>query len=247
MFLLLAISATNVAAQYTYIVPVSGVASGFNSQYFTSVIAFNPTLAPVTLRYEAIYPAPGTTNCRLPSSLTVLPRGLVGLGPACFGLHALVVTSDQPLRVVEEVFATFLVKDATGNTFGRSELEPIEVATDWIAPEREAMIPLVRILTPPDKANIILVNPNDFVLIVRLHVERQELGKVVDSTLQLEPRSFLMTLVPPIPTPIPSGGIPQVFDAIHQITIRANGKFQAGVSNTYGGGTIYRAAVPLQP
>jgi hypothetical protein len=120
------------------------------------------------------------------------------------------------------------------------------VATDWIAPEREAMIPLVRILTPPDKANIIIVNPNDFALIVRLHVERQELGKVVDSTLQVEPRSFLMSPLPPIPTPIP-GGIPQIFDAIHQITIRANGKFQAGLSNTFGGVTVYRAAVPLQP
>jgi len=135
--------------------------------------------------------------------------------------------------------------DATGNSFGHPELEAIEVATDWIAPEHEAMIPLVRILDPPDKANIILVNPNDFLLTVTLHVERQELGKSVDSTLQLEPRSFLMTNIVPIPTP--ESPIPIGYTAIHQITVRANGKFQAGVSNTFGGVTAYRAAIPLQP
>jgi hypothetical protein len=245
LLVLLAVCSPQLAAQYTYIVPVSGFASGFQSQFFTSIAAFNPTLAPATLRYEAVYPAPATTNCILPSPITVLPRSLVGLAPACFGLHALALTSDQPLRLIEEVNASFIFSDAAGNSFGRPELEPIEVAADWIAPEREAMIPLVRLLTPRDKANLILVNPNDFLLIVRLHIERQELGKVVDSTLQLQPRSFLMTSI--VPIPVPESAFPIVYTAIHEITLRANGKFQAGVSNTFGGVTVYRAAVPLQP
>lgn len=246
LLLLLAVSATNAAAQYTYIVPVSGTAFGFHSQYFTIVTAFNPTLAPATLRYEAVYPAPGNTNCVLPSSVTVLPRGLVGLSPACFNLHALILSSDQPLKLTEEVYASFLFTDGTGNAFGRPQLEPIEVATDWIAPEREAMIPLVTILEPGDKANIIFVNPNDFLLTVTLHIERQELGESVDSTLLVPSRSFLMSSIAPIPNPI-SSGFPQGLEGIHRITLRANGKFQAGVSNTTGAGTIYLPAIPLQP
>ena len=246
LLLFLAVSATNGAAQYTYIVPVSGFAFGFHSQYFTSVTAFNPNSVPATLRYEAVYPAPGNTNCALPASTTVLPRGLVGLSVACFNLHALLLTSDQQLRLVEEVNANFISMDAAGNSFGRPELEPVEVATDWIAPERDVMIPLVRILEPTDRANLILVNPNDFLLTVTLHVERQELGESVDSTLQVEPRSFLMSPVVPIPNPI-SSGFPQGLEGIHRITLRANGKFQAGVSNTDGWGTIYRPAIPLQP
>jgi hypothetical protein len=124
LLFLLVVSATNAAAQYTYIVPISGFAFGFHSQYFTSVAIFNPNLTPATLRYEAVYPAPGNTKCVLPASVTVLPRGLVGFSPACFDLHVLVLTSDQPLKLIEEVHASFIFSDATRNSFGRPELEP---------------------------------------------------------------------------------------------------------------------------
>jgi hypothetical protein len=120
------------------------------------------------------------------------------------------------------------------------------VATDWVAQDSEAMIPNIRMLLPSDKTNLILVNPNDFLLTVNLHVERPELGKFVNDTLEVQPRSFLMTPVLQIPTP-QSGSEPLVFDAVHNFTVRANGKFYAGVSNYYLGSSTFRAAIPLQP
>jgi hypothetical protein len=246
--LVLLVTATNVAAQYTYIVPVSGGVSGFRSIFLTEITAFNPNATTATLRYQAVYPGPGTTGCVLPSSQTILPRALVGVSMACFSVHALVLTSDMPLRITDLVTAS--LPDAYRPDANRFEMQPVEVATDWIAPGTEAMIPLVRILRTsgsditPDKANLVLVNPNDFVLTVSLHVERRELGKSVDSIVEVQPRSMLMTSIAPIPTPIPP--FPTIYDAIHEITLRANGKFYAGASNSFLGSTVYWTAIPVQ-
>jgi hypothetical protein len=240
LLLLLAVSATDVAAQYTYIVPVAGATSGFRSQYLALVTAFNPNATPATVRYEAIYPAPGGGPCPLPSAKTIAPRALVELADFCIlELHAFVLTSDQPLNIMVDVDAFF-------ESPVRRQLEPVAVATEWIPPESEAMIPTVRMLYPADKTNIVFVNPNDFLLTVDLHVERPELKKSYDETRQVPPRSFVMFPIAQIPTP-PSGTIPHVYGAIHQITVRANGKFYAGASNEFAGSLVFREAIPLQP
>jgi hypothetical protein len=231
-------------AQYTYIVPVAGSAFGFRSQYQTEITALNPNAAPATVRYDAFYPTPGGILCGMPSHQTILPRSVSGLLSACFNLHALVVTSDRPLNVMADVVAFFFNPSNTSVT--STQVEPVEVATDWIAPESDAMIPNVRMLYPSDKANLVLVNPNDFLLTVSLHIERPELGKSVDDSRQVQPRSFLMTPVAQIPTPQP-GTEPRIFDAVHNLTVRANGKFYAGVSNNYLGSSVFKSAVPLQP
>src|SRR4051794_3667955 len=116
LLFLLAVCATDVAAQYTYIVPVAGSAFGFRSQYLTEITALNPNAAPATLRYDAFYPTPGGILCRLPSPQTILPRSVSGLVSACFNLHALVVTSDRPLNVMVDVVAFFFNPSNTSVT-----------------------------------------------------------------------------------------------------------------------------------
>jgi len=239
LLLLLALSARNVAAQYTYIVPVAGGASGFQSQYLAIISAFNPNATPATIRYEAIYPVPGGGPCPLPPAKTIAPRGLIELADSCvFELHAVVLTSDQPLHLTDDVHANFLATRT-------EQLEPVEVATDWIAPESEAAIPNLMMLDPPDKTNFVVVNPNDFLLTVDLHVERPEFGKSYDETHQIAPRSFVMFPVAQIPTPPET--FPHIYDAVHRITVRANGKYYAGASNEHGGSLVFRGAIPLQP
>jgi hypothetical protein len=245
-FFLLALS-SGASAQYTYIVPVAGATSGFHSQYFAEITALNPNATPATLRYEAFYPIPGSSSCTLRSPQTILPRSIVGVSQACFtSLHAQVLSSDQPLSIMVDVYASFL--DVTGTKATRFELQPIEVATDWIVAESEAMISNVMMFDQSDKANIVIVNPNDFLLTIDVHVDRPELSKSADVTLAVQPRSFFMTALAPIPTPeLPPGSIPRVYSGRHHVTVRANGKFYAGVSNTFEGSLVFRRAIPLQP
>jgi hypothetical protein len=126
-------------------------------------------------------------------------------------------------------------------------LQPVEVATSWIAPGVESTIPNVIMVHPSDKANLVIVNPNDFVLTVEMHVERKELRESEDGILRVPARSVLMTAVLAFPTPpIPSGTL-RSYDGLHEITLRANGKLSAGVSNEFYGSQVYRSAVPLQP
>jgi hypothetical protein len=113
------------------------------------------------------------------------------------------------------------------------------------------MIPNVVMIYPSDKANIVIVNPNDFVMTVAMHVARVEIEASADVTLAVPARSVLMTEVTKFPTPVffptPTNPYPRAYDGLHQITLRANGRFSAGVSNTVFGSQVYRSAVPLQP
>ena len=240
--LFVALSAASATAQYTYIVPVNGTAQGFRSAYYSEDRVVNPNATAATLRYEAIYPVAGAAPCVLPSVRVVPPRSVLGLAWPCNALHAMVVTSDQPIRFMVDILS--IVSNAPPGT-GIQYL-PIEVATEWLAPETDALIPTIRLFPLQGKANLVLVNPNDFLLTVKVHVDRPELKEFADSTIQVPPRSLLMSAVAQIPNP-PPNGFPQIFDAVHNVTVRANGKFQAGVSNTFDGSTIYRGAISLQP
>jgi hypothetical protein len=120
------------------------------------------------------------------------------------------------------------------------------MATEWLPPDTDALIPTIRMYPFQGTANLVLVNPNDFVLTVSVHVDRPELQKSADSTIQMPPRSFLLSALAQIPNP-PGNGFPQVFDAVHNVTVRANGKFQAGASNAWDASTTYRSAIPLSP
>jgi hypothetical protein len=243
LVLVLFAASSGAPAQYTYIVPIAGSASGFGSQYSTEITAVNPNSTPATLRYEAFYPTPGPLPCTVHSTQVILPRSESYVPTACFQLHAMLLSSDQPLKVKEIVFG--LVRETSG--LARFQMQAVEIANDWIAPDTDALISRVRMFTPPDKANLILVNPNDFLLTVTLHVERPELLQSADYTFQVQPRSLLMSPVAQIPTPVPIDELPIVFNAVHLFTVRANGKFCAGVSNTFSGTPIYIAAIPLQP
>jgi hypothetical protein len=242
LVLVLLATSAGAAAQYTYIVPVAGSAFGFGSQYSTEITAVNPNPVPATLRYEAFYPTPGPLPCTVRSTQVMLPRSVSNVSAACFQLHAMLLSSDQPLKLKEIVVG--FVRDTSG--LMRFQLQPVDIANDWIAPETDALIPGVRMLNPPDKANLILVNPNDFLLSVNLHVERPELRQSADYIFQVQRRSLLMSPVAQIPTPV-SNEDPVIFSAVHHFTVRANGKFCAGVSNTFSGAPIFIAAIPLQP
>ena len=231
------------AAQYTYIVPVAGQAVGFRSQYGTKISALNPNATSATLRYEAFYPASGDNSCLLPDFIQVIPpKTMAGLGQACFFLHALVLTSDQPLLVMADIYS---ITDPIGRDL-LFRLQPVEVATSWIAPGVESTIPNVIMVDPSDKANIVIVNPNDFILTVAMHVARAELEESADVTLTVPARSVLMTAVKAFPTPVIPSGTLRSYDGLHQITLRANGKLSAGVSNEFYGSQVFRGAVPLQ-
>src|SRR3954463_533980 len=102
-FLCLFVS-SKAAAQYTYIVPVSGAAVGFQSQYSTKITALNPNATAATLRYEAFY-SQADEACIVPPPVVIPPQSVVGLGQSCYFLHALLLTSDQPLRVMADVYS----------------------------------------------------------------------------------------------------------------------------------------------
>jgi hypothetical protein len=239
---LLALSCS-AAAQYTYIVPISGVAVGYSTGYFGEEWVTNPNSTAATLRYEAIYTPVGVAPCVLPPDRVLPPRSVTSLARPCSSLYALVVRSDQPLRFMVDILAVF-----TGRPSGlNNQYQQIETATEWLPPDTDALIPTIRLSESDGKGNLVLVNPNDFVLTVNVHVDRPEVGKSADSTIQVQPRSLLMSSLAKIPPP--SIGFPDQlpYSGVHHVTVRANGKFQAGVSNMFGSSTTYRSATPLQP
>jgi len=233
---------SSAAAQYTYVVPISGTAFGFSAAYFGEEWVTNPNATAATLRYEAVYPVAGAAPCVLPTDRVVPPRTVLSLDRACSSLHAMVVTSDQPLRFMVDILGVFSDRPSGLN----NQYQPIEIATDWLPRETDALIPTIRLFENESKANLVLVNPNDFVLTVNVHVDRPELGKSADSAIQVQPRSVSMSSLSQIPTP-PSNVFPRIYNGVHHVTVRANGRFQAGVSNTFGSATTYRSAIPLQP
>ena len=234
---------SSAAAQYTYIVPISGIAFGYSTAYFAEEWVTNPNATAATLRYEAVYPAVGVAPCVLPPDRVIPPRTVLSLTRPCSSLYALVVRSDQPLRFMVDIHAVF-----TGRPSGlNNQYQQIDTATEWLPPETDALIPTIRLSESDGKGNLVLVNPNDFVLTVNVHVDRPEVGKSTDSTIQVPPRSLLMSSLAKIPPPSNGFPDPVPFEGVHHVTVRANGKFQAGVSNIFGSSTTYRSATPLQP
>src|SRR5438309_44933 len=101
--------ATSAAAQYTYIVPVAGFALGFENISSTFAYVVNPNVTPATLRYQAVYPMRPLipfSACALRPAIVLAPHAVYDdLPRACHeGLHAVVLTSDQPIEVRAEVF-----------------------------------------------------------------------------------------------------------------------------------------------
>src|SRR5205085_7017913 len=107
----------------------------------------------------------------------------------------------------------------------------VDVAKGWLPPGTDVLIPLVRMYGGYERANLFIVNPNDAVLTVNVHIERPESGASSDVVIRVEPQSLSLTAVPRISGPKAIGSDPIVVDGIHNLTLRADGKFYASVSN----------------
>ena len=226
-------------AQYTYIVPVAGAAFGFQTLSFTWFNIVNPRGTAATVRYEAVYPLQRPNDCTQPLPEHVAPHAMLfQLSGPCFRPHAFVLSSDQPVEVTADVVFSIFRDNSIDNT----TFERMDIAKDWLPAGTDVLIPLVRMYSGYERANLFLINPNDVPLTVNVRVERAETPASRDLVVRVEPQSLSLTAVPVMPGPKTQTG-----NGIHNLTLRADGKFYAVVSNVLNDSAVFRAPIPLQP
>lgn len=236
-WLLLLVAATLSANEFTYIVPVTGVVFASDSIYAGTIRALNSGVEVATVSVRDILQPPGAGPCsaRQPRILLSGEVSEVGFVTGCVGVRALVLGSDRPIHVRAQVRSI--------GPFSTSE-QRVDVATSWIEPTETAMIADVEIAKEVGRrANLILVNPNDFVIDVQVRVDRPETKRSRDETLRVSSRSMMIYPIAEIEHDVCP--LLCVVDSLHHLTLTATGRFQAGASSAQWGGAMYRPAVVL--
>ena len=232
------------AADHQSIIPIFGIAHGRDgTSHFASATVFNPTRRTATIRRTALL----STRCPVPEVWQVPPRATVELGhefaPDCTDIGAMSVVSDEPVLVTGSITTVF-------NRFGEFplslwDIQPYEAPTTWIEPGMEAVTE-ARVLEF-HRGNLLLVNPNSTTLRVEIAVERPEFSASRTETADVPPLSIRLLPIAELEDPSPSP-FPRVVSGRHVLTLRGDGRFQAGASSLdLFGGNVFRKAVPLEP
>ena len=233
------------------IIPILGSSSGHQARYFATATVFNPTPRTAIVRRAALYPLTLHPGCTLPAEWSVPSHRAItiqfegtstcgGLLPV--GLTALSITSEEPVVVTNHVVSNFLET-------GVVDRQRIEEPTQWIEADVEAVTgaeiePAFRY-----RANLLVINPNDFTLVVRMQVRRGDrTGPTREETIDVPPRSSRLHPIEYIRNPLYDyPDYPFGLHNLHEITLVANGRFWAGASSINDeGGCDFRKAIPLQ-
>ena len=226
------------------IIPVIGESTGHRAQHRARALVFNPTPRTAIVRKVDVYPLSLNSACRIPQEWSVPPRQTESIeindsfcGP--IGLTALSIASDEPVVVQNEVVSHF--QDTTV-----TDVQLFEAPAQWIEAGMEAMTSATVQPARNLRGNLLVINPNDFVLVVQMHVQRRDApGPSRDETFEVAPHSSRLHSIEYIPNPHPD--YPLGFDWSHEITLAANGRFWAGASSIdENGGSYFYEAVALE-
>lgn len=234
------------SAQHRYIVPVSGNART-DALYLGNALVINPGPGPATVAVEEIFRSPGALPCS-PTPPGTIPAGdyrSVGaalIDPLCTGILALVLSSDRPVVVRASITSIALALP------GQPEMR-VDVADRWVEPGETALIARIPIRGAfRQRANVILVNPEEREIEVRMHLTHVEFGSPREDIVRVPARSVILQPLLEIADPRPPTGFPQAAIAEHDLVLSANGKFQAGAASIQQSGIgTYRGAVILSP
>jgi hypothetical protein len=230
-------------AAMTYIVPIAGNA-GLDPWWHTTVTVTNPGPGNATVRVEELIRPPGAAPCVATPPATLAPGEYIGVGTdfrnACFGIYAMVLSSDRPV-VVESRITTYSLQLSA-----QPEMR-VDVAERWIEPEQEALIGGVGIAADfGQRANLLLVNPEDRAIDVRVTLTHRQFRASRDETFRVPARSVILQPLREVEDPKPPSGFPQIVIPDHDLLVRANGRFQAGASSIQAFGVgHYRGAIIL--
>jgi hypothetical protein len=229
------------ADEFTYIVPVSGSVRGRDAAYFGSVRVINTSSEPARVEIADLIPGSGPSPCSSSGPVTLAPGEITTLGADgkmnCSGIYSVVLRSDRAIHVQAQVLGL-------NGSLGTFSEQHVDEATRWIEPGERALIADVYVApTFGQLGNLFLVNPNAFPIDVTVTIDRPEVGAKREDTFTVEAHALRQFVIQQVenPAPVP---IIQLFNFTHNLTLVANGRFQAGASSV-GRPTAYRPAIIL--
>ena len=241
--LTLAVSFAASAAEYPYIIPMSGYAQGSrNTWFYAETIVQNLSPRPATIRTTSVYPVFSTGTCSMPESFTLQPleRTHIDLGACLMHIAAIELSSNEPLSIRTEV-------DSHRTRVAGWDRQVIHAATGWIAAGVDSLTEAVISEGGDRRANLLLVNPSATELEVVVEMTRPEFDASRSETIVVAPKSSRLVGLSEIPDPLGPAPIPIERDGRHILRLHANGPYQGGVSSVTAGTSMYVPAVPLAP
>ena len=229
---------------HQYIIPLIGGANGANSEsHYAIATMLNPTARTATVRRTALFPG----DCAaMTKSWELAPHAKIDIGfpfdSNCTGIAALTMVSDEPLYVTGSILTFSL-----GPNF-RFDRQFYDAPQEWIEAGVDAATSGVSMEEPPYRANLLVINPNPEPLIVEAHLTRPEYGATRVDTFEVPPATVRLFAIVAVEDPGPFNPFPHIINGEHDIIVRGNRRFWAGVSSIdlYGGNT-FRKVIPLEP
>jgi hypothetical protein len=227
------------------IIPVTGstdFGTGVSKWFSGSILITNPNASSVETRVIARYPR-GGVKCDAVKPQIIAARSTSSPSVATCGLEAMLIESDQPV-VVNAAVRTFTLGQIPTP---RATVEEIPVTNEWLPANRDALIPAVTIdaQTLRTRANLFTVNPNDVVLHVHMHVASPERAATADIDFDVPARSLDVRPIAELDN-LHSASL-TIVSGIHDLTVRADGKFLCGASSVQENDAAFRLAIPLAP
>ena len=251
---ILLLAAFPAAAQYVYLIPISGSGTGADNFYDSSLSAINRGSQPATVRVGETYTVPGSNPCyvsQTPPTQTIPAGGVVNLTGAFCDIGAFTIESTQPLAVSELLYINFKFGASLSciQLFANHIEERIEALSDLLPANVESPMWPVRI-GGTSRAHLAVVNPNSVALNVHVRIVRPEFqDATVERAYVVAAKSLLYVALDEVQGTPPPHDDPIVVSNQHVVYVRADAPFAAGVSSVspFFEYASWRPAVPPAP